>query len=373
MVPPPPPNLPTELAEPVPVPAAAPTALAAPEPEVLPPQDTEKAVAVVDVPFQVGETVEAQCVGWGPSWFPAVIRDILPSGDFQVLWAGDAPSISNVPSLYVRHKQGETPPPVAEPAVAATVPLPVVATVVPPPEIAEPRKQEEATPEPQREKAEINAGVQDAQRQVQEPPPTPATTVSPAQASAPAKKPPAAAPRTYRYDLGPGDDLAAPIANLRRRVEVEVRDGQTVSLILRIVRPEGRPDADAAEQALKEVEIDTAKPLAAPSADQSQSQSYSQGQGHGIHYEANGTSAVTRPQAGYETPPVTGNWHRPHMPMPMAAGFGGFPMPGLRPPLPVGMGCSGGCPQQGMGCAGGCQQQMFVPQNGMPYGMHGKL
>jgi len=46
---------------------------------------------------------------------------------------------------------------------------------------------------------------------------------------------------SYRYDFGPGDDIATPIANLRRRIEVELRDGCVVSLALHVVRPEGAP------------------------------------------------------------------------------------------------------------------------------------
>jgi len=46
-------------------------------------------------------------------------------------------------------------------------------------------------------------------------------------------------PYTYRYDLGPGDDIVGPIGNLRRRVEGELKDGCTVRVTLHIVRPEG--------------------------------------------------------------------------------------------------------------------------------------
>merc|ERR1712241_1138124 len=54
----------------------------------------------------------------------------------------------------------------------------------------------------------------------------------------------AASPRSYRYELGPGDDVAAPMANLRRRVSAELRDGCSVTVQMRIVRPGGRPEAD---------------------------------------------------------------------------------------------------------------------------------
>ena len=52
--------------------------------------------------FTVGMRVEAQCVGWGPDWYPGVVRQLLPSGEVQVLWDGDDPSISNCPPDLVK-------------------------------------------------------------------------------------------------------------------------------------------------------------------------------------------------------------------------------------------------------------------------------
>lgn len=48
-----------------------------------------------------------------------------------------------------------------------------------------------------------------------------------------------ATPRTYRYELGPGDDLASPVADLRRRVEMELKDGRSITVSIHIVRPAG--------------------------------------------------------------------------------------------------------------------------------------
>merc|ERR1719183_2404834 len=50
----------------------------------------------------------------------------------------------------------------------------------------------------------------------------------------------AAVQRSYRYDLGPGDEIESAISNLRRRVETECRDGLQVTISLHIVR---NPDA----------------------------------------------------------------------------------------------------------------------------------
>jgi len=70
-------------------------------------------------------------------------------------------------------------------------------------------------------------------------------TVQPGvQASPTSKDSIAASPRSYRYELGPGDDVAAPMANLRRRVSAELRDGCSVTVQMRIVRPGGRPETD---------------------------------------------------------------------------------------------------------------------------------
>merc|ERR1719193_642338 len=78
----------------------------------------------------------------------------------------------------------------------------------------------------------------------------------------------AASPSSYRYDLGPGDDIVAPVANLRRRVETELKDGCRVTVALIISRPAGRPDfsPDAASQVTVGAPAEPAAPAAAAAA-----------------------------------------------------------------------------------------------------------
>merc|ERR1712050_103781 len=54
--------------------------------------------------FKVGMKVDAQCAGWGPEWYPGMIRELLPNGELQILWDGEEPSISNVPPESVRQR-----------------------------------------------------------------------------------------------------------------------------------------------------------------------------------------------------------------------------------------------------------------------------
>lgn len=206
--------------------------------------------------LQVGGPVEAQCVGWGTAWYPGVIRELLPNGEIQVLWDGDEPSISNVPPNCVRPK----PRPGAEGG---------------PPRLSE-----------------VAAATDDDGRATQPSANCAGSLVTPTQQrspessapdigcmsngdSAPAMPPPSApvgasisnvgVPRHCQYDLGPGDDITAPIAHLRRRVEQEHSDGRMVSVTLRITRPAGRPEVESTPTAAELLQSTEPLPPAASS------------------------------------------------------------------------------------------------------------
>lgn len=190
----------------------------------------------VQVP-KVGDHVEAQCLGWGNVFYPGVVREILPNGEYQVLWDGDEPSISNCPPQCVKVSgpDEEAQPAAVEPSSSApVVEQPPQPAVLQSPSLSE--QPVETAP----------ADVAQAQPRQREPPATVVATPAPASVASPAAASAAAAPatsaprhRNYRYDLGPGDEIGGPMANLRRRVETEVRDGCTVMVSLTIVRPEG--------------------------------------------------------------------------------------------------------------------------------------
>lgn len=172
--------------------------------------------------------MEAQCAGWGPEWYPGVVRSLLPSGEVQVLWDGDEPSISNVSPALVRHIGGAP--------CGGAVATPSDGTSVAP---------VQAPPTEDPPAAATAAGGADGGGGVGRK--HPAEEMAPSPSTVPAVVPQLAvpgsvAPHSYRYDLGPGDDVAAPVANLRRRVEAELRDGCRVVVALHISRPAGRPE-----------------------------------------------------------------------------------------------------------------------------------
>jgi len=196
--------------------------------------------------LRAGDAVEAQCAGWGSQWFPGVVRELLPGGEVQVLWDGDEPSISNLPPSSVRPRQqqqqqqgdkaGETV------ACSASAPAPQsTPTTLPshqqqgdsPAQVFASGGAQAVQPA-----CEDTSGGQTQKRSLTD-------TVQPGVQTSPTLRDAvAASPRSYRYELGPGDDVAAPMANLRRRVSAELRDGCSVTVQIRIVRPGGRPEAD---------------------------------------------------------------------------------------------------------------------------------
>lgn len=189
-------------------------------------------------PLQTGEAVEAQCPGWGPDWFPGVIRERLASGELQVLWDGDEPSVSNVPSELVRRRG--SPPTVQGDAGGSsssssatgtggplaggnTTAADVPDTAAAPPTTA------------------IAAGTK---RSVDELGSNAAGMAAPPEVGSGASAG-LELPKSYRYDLRPGEDCAPQVANLRRRVEAELKDGSRVVVALHILRPVGRPEYTA--------------------------------------------------------------------------------------------------------------------------------
>jgi len=159
--------------------------------------DAASSNGLVEAPglLKIGEGIEAQCPGWGVEWHSGTIRDLLPNGEVQVLWEGDAPSISNVPPALVRRK--------VLPTAAAAAPNDEAATGV---------------------KRAAEDGGQVATMEVA------AATLQASEA------------KTYRYDLSPGNSVGEPVANLRRRVEAKLEDGCHVIVVVHITRPSGRPE-----------------------------------------------------------------------------------------------------------------------------------
>jgi len=246
--------------------------------------------------IKVGDAVEAQCAGWGDDWYPGVVREMLATGEIQVLWDGPEPSISNcAPSLVRARKplpspaaaEGSSPAPAdTAPAVASAANTSAASAGVAkelgavqdngcagkPHAVGEKRLAPTTMPEdtaslPRTPPAVVAASPQVATMTA------PAPAVDKALATGATSVPTLAAdivpaPASYRVDLGPGDDIAAPVANLRRRVEAEVRDGYRVTLALIITRPAGRPDlpATAAHERLAELAAAAAPASPIPNA-----------------------------------------------------------------------------------------------------------
>mmetsp|Transcript_30907 Transcript_30907/g.82025 ORF Transcript_30907/g.82025 Transcript_30907/m.82025 type:complete len:640 (-) Transcript_30907:27-1946(-) len=200
----------------------------------------------------VGNPVDAQCLGWGDIWYPGTIRELLPNGEIQVLWDGDEPSISNVPPSCIRAR-GQEPPTEAqgcdrekvrsnptlltstmstEPALAAMIAagIPAVPAPIGSPGLPALPSQPVVAPTA----TEVGSGHTRSRPREEVPTVTQHMITSPTVVAATSDE-----PYTYRYDLGPGDDIVGPIGNLRRRVEGELKDGCTVRVTLHIVRPEG--------------------------------------------------------------------------------------------------------------------------------------
>mmetsp|Transcript_48212 Transcript_48212/g.88803 ORF Transcript_48212/g.88803 Transcript_48212/m.88803 type:complete len:537 (-) Transcript_48212:128-1738(-) len=220
-------------------------------------------------PLAVGDAVEAQCEGWGDSWFPGSIRELLPSGEVQVLWDGDEPSISNLRPGLVRKRAGAKPAAAVEqkPAEvpAALPPRPDAGTNHAPSQMGHAigngavwmQQQQQPPPDgvlhtqPPQQQLGFDYGMAAGKGAVQQQP----EVANQVQDSLNLVRPPpdpnagtASLTRLYRYDFGPGDDITGPMANLRRRVEVELKGGYTIEVSLNILRPEGQHGSDASSQ-----------------------------------------------------------------------------------------------------------------------------
>jgi len=233
-------------------------------------------------PLAVGDAVEAQCEGWGDSWYPGSVRELLANGEIQVLWDGDQPSISNVRRALVRRRGGVKPltAPSNEQKPAEPQSLPPQGAPAPPPGpdatgtaalgghsmMTQPEPQmgqamaPQTAPMAQQTRPPLAEGMPaagamlpgmpaggdlpQAQAQGQDADLNLAHLRPPADASAST----AAMTRLYRYDFGPGDDINGPMANLRRRVEVELKGGYTIEVSLNILRPEGQHPSEQSQQ-----------------------------------------------------------------------------------------------------------------------------
>merc|ERR1712129_63505 len=253
--------------------------------DTLTPQVAQPAAAPA---LRAGDAVEAQAPGWGSQWFPGVVRELLPSGEVQVLWDGDDPSISNLPPSAVRprqqqqRQQGDKD---RESTVACSASMPAPQ---PAPTSLPGGQQQGDSPvqafapmgaQPVQPTCEDTNGGQIQKKLLKDEQggsrskETMPGIVQPGVQTAPTVKDGmTASPRSYRYELGPGDDVAAPMANLRRRVGAELRDGCSVTVHIRIVRPGGRPEADKEQCVLAGDVVDapetppvqSAPPLATP-------------------------------------------------------------------------------------------------------------
>mmetsp|Transcript_13947 Transcript_13947/g.31356 ORF Transcript_13947/g.31356 Transcript_13947/m.31356 type:complete len:584 (-) Transcript_13947:112-1863(-) len=215
----------------------------------------------------VGDLVEALCEGWGDSWFPGTVREMLPNGDIQVLWDGDEPSISNLRPGLVRRRAGAKPAAAVEPKPAELPPAPQ-----PPPDAGTgnnhtPHQMGQAVGngaawmhQPQQDGPMHAQPVPQQLSQQQtgfdfgkasQPQPQPDVSkdadLNLVRQAADPNAGTAALTRLYRYDFGPGDDVSGPMANLRRRVEVELKGGYTIEVSLNILRPEGQHGSDASQ------------------------------------------------------------------------------------------------------------------------------
>lgn len=193
----------------------------------------------------IGNPVDAQCLGWGDIWYPGTIRELLPNGDIQVLWDGDEPSISNVPPSCIRARGQEQPTEAqgsdrekvrSDPALlTSTMPTePALAAAGAPAPAPSGLPATSSQPAVAPTATEVGSGHTRSRPREEVPTVTQHMITSPTVVAATSDE-----PYTYRYDLGPGDDIVGPIGNLRRRVEGELKDGCTVRVTLHIVRPEG--------------------------------------------------------------------------------------------------------------------------------------
>jgi len=201
--------------------------------------------------YKAGDAVEAQCGGWGDDWFPARVREVLPSGEVQVLWEGEDPSISNVTADLVRHRQpepGPAPAP-AEPAAVAPVVAPAALVPVVAPAAPVPVVNGTSGPFHLPEASAAEAMAENGKKRAREEATATATVeaaTSDTAGQAELRFAPAPPPPILRFELGPQEDITEALANLRRRLEVELKDGRQMSISLFVSRPSGRPQADEA-------------------------------------------------------------------------------------------------------------------------------
>lgn len=250
-----------------------------------------KADSSPDGKFSVGMKVEAQCVGWGPEFYPGTIREFLSDGELQILWDGDEPSISNVPPHLVRpreeakteEKPSDLPAATTDNSSADASSNGTSTGQVPnslPPLAQQPQTMQTSPPVAAPDSGNESHGQKHARDEV-----TPSSGTAPEVVAASILS----SVRSYRYDLAPGDEITAPLSNLRRRVEAEISDGLQVTISLHIVRD---PDAG--------MPVAPISALVTPSK-------------HAVTPNGNNGNAASNPQMTGE-PPFSGNQQNQQMP-----------------------------------------------------------
>jgi hypothetical protein len=294
----------------------------------------------VDKPtLEVGMQVDAQCVGWGDEFYPGTIRELLPSGEVQILWDGDDPSISNCPPELVTPRQQAAAAPSANADKASSDNnVQINSSTVASPVVDQVNVAPAATPVvPQTISAVASGDGHGQKRPLQE---AADNELSAANAVA------AVVQRSYRYDLGPGDEIESPISNLRRRVEAELRDGLSITISLHIVRePDaGVPPAPATSQVVTAPSRTAAAPNGASAphsipAQTPQTASMASGAGAGV------TMPKASPGVAPVFPSATGPVGTPGVTMPGVPNMPSIPAMPQIPSMPgmsfTGMGGAG--------------------------------
>lgn len=186
--------------------------------------------------FEVGDKVEAKCAGWGDILFPAVVREVLPNGDIQVLWEGDEPSISNVARKELRKRGGSD-----EPAGEASN------------EQGSTQTSSQAVPDP------AVAGDAGKRPHGEESNGTSPSVVGPSELG----------PVLISFEARPEDDFSENFVSLRRRLEDEIRNGCRIAVSLVVTRPQSRPEVPASaptESSRNESEVVAPPTVVTPAA-----------------------------------------------------------------------------------------------------------
>lgn len=249
--------------------------------------------------FEVGDKVEAKCAGWGDIYFPAVVREVLPSGDIQVLWEGDEPSISNIARKELRKRGGPD-----ETAGETSG------------EQGSTQTSSQAVPDPPTDAERPHGEEQNG---------TSSSAVSPSELG----------PVIISFEARPGDDVSENFVSLRRRLEDEIRNGCRIAVSLVVTRPQHRPEVPASsptESSRNESKVVTTPTVASPAA------------------KVPGVDVTSAPQQSLPTvvgPPQIIAQPQPHPQQPRPVLYQQPPRPVMGVPAPRGKGMAPGYRQGG--------------------------